>query len=580
MKEDKINDIRNKLIQLELDNKSSTGIFTSLRSDTETKDAVLNKTKFLDSEFPDCVMGQRLYHIKLNLFDIPRCLCNKAKKFYRISNGYHETCGSSKCKREIKIKKFKNTMKKKYPDGYFIEGSKERNRYKKTMLERYGVDHNFKSEEIKNDIKETMITRYGKPHPLSNKDLSNKRNESILSKYGTLNMFSLEKTKNTIKEKYGIDNVMKNSEISEKVKQSSSLTKRNLLKDKLKKFSIKLIEYNTYRSKFVCNRCNSEFNNHPVTINKKLRENIDPCIVCNPPDLQRSQMEKDLGKFISDNYNGIIEYNYKEIFKENKKYNEVDIYLPELNIAFEFNGIYWHSELYKDPDYHQQKTEFLESIGISLIHIWEDTWLNKNEIIKSRILSIIGKSKKIYGRKCIPSIITQKEYKEFCILNHSKGYAPATFPIALLYGGKIISVMSFSNTRKLIESKYSKYDFELIRSCTLMGHSVIGGNSKLLKYFRKHITKKPTSIITYCDRSFSPISENTAYHKIGFSLIKKTTPGFHWVDSGIRLNRLLFTKKKLVKLGFSKDKTANEIMNDEGYYKIWDAGNFKYDINL
>ena len=43
-----------------------------------------------------------------------------------------------------------------------------------------------------------------------------------------------------------------------------------------------------------------------------------------------------------------------------------------------------------------------------------------------------------------------------------------------------------------------------------------------------------------------------------------------------RYQRFNFRKDKLVKLGFSKNKTEWEIMKDLGYLKIWDCGNKKF----
>lgn len=35
---------------------------------------------------------------------------------------------------------------------------------------------------------------------------------------------------------------------------------------------------------------------------------------------------------------------------------EIDFYLPKYKIGIEYDGVYWHSEVYKDKDYHLNKT--------------------------------------------------------------------------------------------------------------------------------------------------------------------------------------------------------------------------------
>ena len=65
---------------------------------------------------------------------------------------------------------------------------------------------------------------------------------------------------------------------------------------------------------------------------------------------------------------------------------ELDIYIPSKKIAIEYNGLIWHSEKFKGKvfNYHLNKTENCEKIGIRLIHIFEDEWNEKKEIIKSK----------------------------------------------------------------------------------------------------------------------------------------------------------------------------------------------------
>jgi len=121
--------------------------------------------------------------------------------------------------------------------------------------------------------------------------------------------------------------------------------------------------------------------------------NLPLCTICYPISDQKSIKEKELLGYIKQNYNGEIISGYRNQY-------EIDIYLPNLKIGFEFNGLYWHSELYKERDYHINKTDYFKELGIRIIHIWEDDWVYKTGIIKSQILNILGKSNRIYARKC------------------------------------------------------------------------------------------------------------------------------------------------------------------------------------
>ena len=562
---------------LEISRSRNAGIpLTGLKLTRAITDELKGLTGFLDLYYGDVSISQRLYHILENIKEVQFCqYCGELpRKFHRLNTGYFNTCGNVECKNSGKVISFKKTINEKYNGSFFKNGSESREKYKITMLEKYGVDHNFKSTEIRNSIKLTMVNKYGTETPLQNPDILNRRNQTCLEKHGTLDFINSDKSKSSNLIKYGHENPMKNHEISNKVAISSSKSKRLNLSNKLEFFNISLIRYDSIRSEFFCNKCSTYFPNHPVTINSKLRSGIDPCIKCNPPDFSSSKLEKEFSDFISSVYNGAIINNARNPFMGTNKFSEVDVYLPDLKIALEFNGLYWHSEIYKYKGYHKEKSEYLMNSGIRLYHIWEDDWLYKKDIVKSMISSILGIHEcKIYARKCKIDIVNPSEYKKFCENNHLKGYSPASLILGLYYEDKLVSISSFSKTRKMIDSKNSNVEYELIRSCTLKNYIIIGGVSKLIKHFTRNISN---SLVTYCDSSFSPDPLATSYFKSGLNYIKSTDPGYYWCIEGKRSNRLNWTKSKLVSLGYSLDDTADNIMNSLGHYKIWDCGNHKF----
>jgi hypothetical protein len=134
--------------------------------------------------------------------------------------------------------------------------------------------------------------------------------------------------------------------------------------------------------------------------------------------------------------------------------------------------------------------------------------------------------------------------------------------------------MTFGKSRKLISGNTE--NIELHRFCSLQNHIIVGGASKLFNYFKN--TYNIQKIISYCDRSYS--FKNNFYEKIGFKFIKETAPNYFYIVNGIKSNRLNWTKDKLVKLGYDKNKTEREIMNELKYYRIYDCGSFVYEFNL
>ena len=130
------------------------------------------------------------------------------------------------------------------------------------------------------------------------------------------------------------------------------------------------------------------------------------CNKCEYKELTfRSNFEKEV---VSEIGNLIKETKYSVITNKHiyngKEHFEVDILIPELNLAIDCNGLYWHSELQKEDNfYHYKKKEFIENCGYSLIYIWEDDWndIYKKDIILSRLSSKLKLNKHIYARKCL-----------------------------------------------------------------------------------------------------------------------------------------------------------------------------------
>ena len=165
---------------------------------------------------------------------------------------------------------------------------------------------------------------------------------------------------------------------------------------------------------------------------------------------------------------------------------ELDIFSPKYNIAIEYDGLYWHNEKNVDMNYHLMKTELCENKGIQLIHIFEDEWTDKQDIVKSRLKSIFGViDNRIYARKCEIKEVSHNESKLFLEKNHIQGNVNSKYRYGLYYNNELVSLMTFGNMRKSLGSKTKNECYELLRFCNKLNTSVIGGASKLFKHFIK-----------------------------------------------------------------------------------------------
>lgn len=260
---------------------------------------------------------------------------------------------------------------------------------------------------------------------------------------------------------------------------------------------------------------------------------------------------------------------------------ELDVYIPSKNLAIEVDGNFWHSELVgKDKEYHINKTKKCNEKGIKLIHIYEDEIANKWDIVKSRIMSMIGLSERIYARKCDICELTFNEKRTFMNNNHIQGDSNSSINLGLKYNGELVAAMTFSKERIIYGGKKDNGNYELIRYANKIGYNVVGGFSRLVHHFVKQ--NAPKSLKTFCDARWSGINyHNTVYSKCGFKYSSLSKPNYwymHKTDMLNRKHRYNFAKHSILKKHPELDKTKTEweLMKELGYNRIWDCGNMKF----
>jgi len=275
-----------------------------------------------------------------------------------------------------------------------------------------------------------------------------------------------------------------------------------------------------------------------------------------------SKPQSEIKEFIEGLGYSVI-FNSRDVLKN----LEIDIYVPEKKLAIEFNGLYWHSDKFKNKNYHLNKTIECEKLKISLLHIFEDEWLDKKELLMSMIKHKMGVTENIiYARKCEIKNINSKLSKDFLLKNHIQGYTNARYNLALFYEGNIVSLLTVGKRGILKNGEH-----EVIRFCNVINTSVVGSFSKLLKHFIKETGIN--TLITYSDRRFGV---GDVYIKNGFKFMSNTDVNYSYIVNKKRESRFKYQKHKLVKMGYDKNKTEAEIMSEIGLDKIYDCGNKKF----
>jgi len=427
-----------------------------------------------------------------------------------------------------------------------------KDKVRETNLERYG-GYTYQSEILMNKVITTNLERYGVTYSSSSDIVKSNLKKSNFEKYGVSNPSKLkvftEKAKNTNFYRYGVENIM----LSEDFRSKYDISKEDNY--------IKYIGNRNYE--FLCNTCDSSFIIDYDNYYKRKIRNVSRCTNCFPISEVSSIKEIELRNFIKSVYNDEIISNYRDGL-------EIDVYLPKLNIGFEFNGLYWHSKL--DKNYHINKTNHFKKIGIRIIHIWEDDWDIRKDIVKSQIRNWIESPiNRIYARKCSIRNVEQLEYKNFLNKNHIQGFIRSKIKIGLFYNDELVSLMTFDNLEG--RKKMEEGGWNLSRFCSSLNTSVIGGSSKLLSHFINEY--KPNRIISFADLDWST---GDLYYKLGFNISNILKPDYKYINNNIRLNKQKFTKKKLKNMGWDISKTESQITKEIGLSKIYNCGQLKFEI--
>lgn len=292
-----------------------------------------------------------------------------------------------------------------------------------------------------------------------------------------------------------------------------------------------------------------------------------------------SYIESDICNFIQslDSSIKIIKHDRHIIYPR-----ELDIYLPEYRIAFECNPTATHNSSISDPwngdpkpyNYHMMKTNMCEKAGIFLFHIFGPEWTHKSDIIKSMIRNFLSKnSDKIYARNTVVMEVPNKDCKKFLDENHRQGYTNSAIRLGLYQEDELVSLMTFNKKRYTIGPELSDNSYELVRFCSKLDTSVVGGADKLFKYFTRNYN--PDSIISFSDRAHT---RGNLYEKLGFNEIRRSDPGYVWVDSitDVAYHRMNAQKSNIKRFlhddNIDLSQTEKEIMESHGYVSLYDSG--------
>ena len=250
---------------------------------------------------------------------------------------------------------------------------------------------------------------------------------------------------------------------------------------------------------------------------------------------------------------------------------ELDIVIPNRNLAIEFCGLYWHSEREgKDSRYHLKKHVACEAQNIRLLTIFEDEWDHKRSIVESTLRHLFGHSERGYGARQVQiREIEWAQAKPFIEQHHLLGSGSSgNIRLGAFYRDELIGAMTFGTP----SDERGHTDLIEMKRFVTDGRNHPGLGSRMFNHAVK--TYGYDHVIAFVDRrwytgSFKSIS--------GFVPAGITDPTMFWTNTNARFKRRIFDKTELADMDQFKnlDLTKPEMMRRLGYSRIWDCGKIR-----
>lgn len=478
-----------------------------------------------------------------------------AREAYQAKHGYDHNMHDPKVIEKRKVDEFA-----KHDGKYFVQTDEFKQKSKETQEAEYGTWYSA-SETGKAKLRDQMLAEHGVEYFFQSEQFKKSNEATLMAKYNVKNYSQTpmwrEQVQSTSLAKWNAEHYTK-----------SQLYKFDAIKKYdgvLANFGCKIIKmYTKNEIEFHCDKCNSVCIEQYQFIVWRASHNITPCTHCMPKNPPVSAEELAVKSYI-ENLGHVVTHYDRDFLGT----YGADIVVEDCKTIVEYDGIYWHSELFHDSNYHLRKKILAEEKGYRLVHIFSDEWTYNNDIVKSRLRYMFGIASvgKVYARDCTVRLVESVVSADFLDRNHIQGNVNAPYRYGLYSGDKLVALMTFGSSR------FETGVTELLRFCSDCDINVVGGAGKLFSHFVKdHPEIK--HIVSYADARWS--TGHAFYEKLGFDFTAMSEPGYFIVDGDIRKSRMQFQRHKIAGLG-DEGKTEHEITLERGLFRIYDCGQYRYD---
>lgn len=277
-----------------------------------------------------------------------------------------------------------------------------------------------------------------------------------------------------------------------------------------------------------------------------------------------SKFEDEVHEFLRTVYPGAVKRTVHSFRKQG--ISELDMYLPELEVGIECQGVYWHSEAGgKDAQHHKAKHDACKALGIQLIQVWEDDWRDRRPIVERMLAHKLGVSQErtVAARKTAVVAISKDEARQFLDNNHIQGWVRGSLYLGLKHDEELVAVMVLTYTGT--EARLERY---------ATSARVPGGQSKLLKH--AECIRPWTRIVTFADHE---VSAGTLYERTGWTADKVLRPDYRYLVGGRRVHKFNYRLSRFRNdpdLEYVEGMSERELAALNKLYRVWDSGKTRY----
>lgn len=246
---------------------------------------------------------------------------------------------------------------------------------------------------------------------------------------------------------------------------------------------------------------------------------------------------------------------------------ELDVWVPEFNVAIEYHGLYWHSGGKSgvfDRKRHRQKYVACSGRSIKLVQFFSDEWIDRGAICTSMIRNALGLNTVLLNaRDCSIVDLDHRTSSAFVDANHISGSTRARHHVGLVHPAH--GLVGVATVRTPIQKKWG-HVCELARMCFSRNTTVRGGASKLLSRVKSiAVADGFDGVLSYAELRFG---DGKVYERCGFELVGEALNNYWYTDGRQRFNRFKYRAQP--------GKTEKQVADENGVRPVYGCGNRIY----